>query len=217
MKKGLTLEEVISLGGKPVVPKYFMEALTLEELRALGARPIVPEKKQPVEKPVDRVEKVIEKRVEVVKEADNTKVQQLEEQFAKGMEEMQKTIEAIRNEIKRMDDNNTPVSAGVSPLMILSGGNLISGQTPRINFIGATVANRNDGGVNVTFSGGGFTILAATGAKDDSNVTYTFTQAPSAIVQNGQILRDGAGYTLAGTTATMSNPTGTGGDIYGIA
>lgn len=217
MAKGLTMEELIRMGATPVEPKHFMQALTLEELKALGAEPIKPPKPE-----APKIEKVIEKTVEkVVEKVDNEKVKELEQKLVVKEKENEQTLKVLQAEIASLrkkveNQENYNVSAGVSPLMVLAANALVSGQTQRINFNGATVALRNDGGVDVTFSGGGFTILTATGAKDDSNVTYTFTQAPSAIVQNGQMLRDGAGYTLSGLTATMSNPTGTGGDIYGI-
>lgn len=69
---------------------------------------------------------------------------------------------------------------------------------------------------------GGITILTATGAVDDSNTAFTFAEKPDIIFINGMGYRDGSTiggvpvWTWAVLTATLSNPVGTGGDIYGI-
>lgn len=64
--------------------------------------------------------------------------------------------------------------------------------------------------------GSGLSILAATGTIDDSNVTFTFTAIPSAVVVNGAVYNNGNGVTISGTTATLDNPIGTGGSIIGL-
>lgn len=68
-------------------------------------------------------------------------------------------------------------------------------------------------------SGGGFTVLPATGAINSSNVTYTFTKVPSYIVADGvwfpPISANGTVFwTNVGTTVTMINPPTF--DLYGI-
>lgn len=51
------------------------------------------------------------------------------------------------------------------------------------------------------------------GTINDTNVTFTVTHTPIYIVQNGFQYFDGAGYTIAGLTVTLSTPVGTGGFI----
>jgi hypothetical protein len=67
-----------------------------------------------------------------------------------------------------------------------------------------------------TVSSSGFTLLPATGAIDDTNTDYTFTEKPTYIIQNSVWYRENLGWTWnAGTlTATMAVPTQTGSDIF---
>lgn len=74
---------------------------------------------------------------------------------------------------------------------------------------------RND--VTISASGSAsLTPLEATGTIDDSNVTFTFASEPTLVVVNGASYRDGKGCTISGTSVTLDNPIGTGGDIYGL-
>lgn len=66
-------------------------------------------------------------------------------------------------------------------------------------------------------SSSGFTVLAATGALDNSNTVFTFTTAPTVVVVNGVQYRNGHGVSIVGLTATLDNPAGTNGDVYGLA
>lgn len=52
--------------------------------------------------------------------------------------------------------------------------------------------------------GGGFSIETPTGSVNGSNVTFTVTQTPVYIVSDGTTYFDGAGYTIAGLTVTMT-------------
>lgn len=62
------------------------------------------------------------------------------------------------------------------------------------------------------------TILTATGTVDDSNKDFTFTSKPTIIYVNGNGYRESHGWSWnSGTlTATLDNPVGVGGDLYGI-
>lgn len=64
---------------------------------------------------------------------------------------------------------------------------------------------------------GSLTILTATGTVDDSNTSFSFASAPTLVVINGALYRDGHGYTLSGLNITTDSPVGVGGDIFGIA
>lgn len=68
----------------------------------------------------------------------------------------------------------------------------------------------------ISSSATAISILTATGTIDDSNTTFTFASEPTAVVVNGATYRDGHGCTISGTTVTLDNPAGTGGDIYGL-
>jgi hypothetical protein len=65
-------------------------------------------------------------------------------------------------------------------------------------------------------SGGNFNILTATGDVDDSNLVFTFVSEPTLVVVNGTAYRHGHGVTISTTTATLDNPPGVGGDVYGL-
>ena len=47
------------------------------------------------------------------------------------------------------------------------------------------------------------TFLVATGAVNSANTSFTFTQAPQAIIADGTTYFENNGYTLSGLTATM--------------
>lgn len=65
-------------------------------------------------------------------------------------------------------------------------------------------------------SGGGLSLLTATGTIDDSNKVFTFASTPTIVVVNGANYRDGHGVSIVTTTATLDNVVGTGGDIFGL-
>jgi len=54
------------------------------------------------------------------------------------------------------------------------------------------------------------------GAINNSNKVFVFAAAPTAVVVNGQIYFNGAGYSLSGTTVTLDNVVGTGGSIKSL-
>lgn len=61
------------------------------------------------------------------------------------------------------------------------------------------------------------TILETSSTVDDSNVNFIFTQKPRLLFVNGAGYRENKGWTWSGVTATLDNPLGTNGDIYGLA
>jgi len=63
-------------------------------------------------------------------------------------------------------------------------------------------------------SGGGFTLLPATGSVNGSNVTFTFTEQPDYIISDGAWYRINKGWTWSVLTATMTIPPND--DIYGF-
>lgn len=70
--------------------------------------------------------------------------------------------------------------------------------------------------INSAGSSGGLAYLAATGTIDNSNKVFTFASTPTIVVVNGASYINGFGVTISGTTATLDNPAGTGGSVYGL-
>lgn len=65
--------------------------------------------------------------------------------------------------------------------------------------------------------GGGANIINITsGTIDDSNTVFEFEKEVKLVVVNGATYRDGAGVTISGSSATLDNPVGTGGSIFGL-
>lgn len=90
-----------------------------------------------------------------------------------------------------------------------------------LKFTGATVT-QSGRTVTVAVSGGAFTSVAVTPTPDDTTLIYTAASTISAVVINGSTYINGSSamggtISIVGTTITLPNPIGTGGDIYGIA
>lgn len=66
--------------------------------------------------------------------------------------------------------------------------------------------------------GGGLSspMAPSSGTVDDSNTIFVFPSIPKVVVVNGAMYRHGKGVTISGTTATLDNPAGTGGDVYAL-
>lgn len=98
---------------------------------------------------------------------------------------------------------------------IHGGGDTVSAGT------NITITNVN-GTKQINATGGSVTVLDATGTIDDSNVTFTFTSAPTLVVVNGSSYASTStiggtlAWTAVGTTVTLAFPVGTGGSIYGL-
>lgn len=64
-------------------------------------------------------------------------------------------------------------------------------------------------------SGGGISELTLiSGAIDDVNTVFVWSAPPVLLFWGGQCLREGTGYTLAGSTTTLTNPPNTGDDLW---
>lgn len=140
---------------------------------------------------------------------------------------LSQTLEATKEELKTYRVNTTPRGGMFTPRgfqLLVSGAK--KGQVNYVNFVegsGVTLAynqanGRNDITISADGGSGALTVLTATGTKDDSNTAFTFVSKPVLIVVNGASYRENAGWTWsAGTlTATLTNPVGTGGDIYAL-
>ncbi len=117
---------------------------------------------------------------------------------------------------KRITEAKARPGWGAHPLTIKSSSATIDKNTRVIKFTGATVTRAPDGTVTVAISGGGLSVLTATGAVDNSNKVFTFVSAPTIVVVNGASYITGGGVTIVGTTATLDSAVGTGGSIYGL-
>ena len=91
--------------------------------------------------------------------------------------------------------------------------NLIPGAGITISYSAAY--GRND--ITITATGtAALTPIAMTGTINDTNVDFTAASEPSLVIINGASYRHGKGVTIAGTTITLDNPVGVGGDLYGL-
>lgn len=94
--------------------------------------------------------------------------------------------------------------------------NLIPGTGISVSYNRAS--GRND--ITITATGeatGAMAVITVTGTIDDSNTSFTAASEPTLVVVNGASYRDGHGCTISGTSITLDNPPGTGGDIYALA
>lgn len=71
------------------------------------------------------------------------------------------------------------------------------------------------GGSKTTGSGLNYLALQS-GAIDNSNTVFTFASTPTIVVVNGASYINGFGVAIVGTKATLDNPAGTGGSVYGL-
>lgn len=104
---------------------------------------------------------------------------------------------------------------GAKKLLTAQTINLVAGTNVTLSYNSSN--GRND--ITISSTGdasGGLSVLPATGTVDDSNVTFTFASTPTLVVVNGTAYRNGFGVTIVTTTATLDNPPGTGGDVYGL-
>lgn len=82
--------------------------------------------------------------------------------------------------------------------------------------------NANGDKVINASSGGAFTSVVVTPTPDDTTTVYTAASPITAVVINGSTYINGSNgmggtISISGTTITLPNPVGDGGDIYGIA
>ena len=102
---------------------------------------------------------------------------------------------------------------GTKRLLTAQSLNIVAGSNITLSY--AYANGRND--VTISGSAGGsLSVLTATGAVSDANVTFTFASEPTLVIVNGAAYRHGAGVTISGTTVTLDNPVGNGGDIYAL-
>lgn len=99
---------------------------------------------------------------------------------------------------------------GAHPLRIENSSNAAIekvARTIRYKGAGVSVARTKDGVVEVTIGGGAAsTPLTPTGAVNGSNTVFTVVSEPSSVVADGITYYDGAGYTYAALTITMTTP-----------
>lgn len=75
--------------------------------------------------------------------------------------------------------------------------------------------NNNQLIVDTTNGAGGLVELTlVSGAIDGVNTVFVWSNPPLLVFWGGQLLREGTGYTLAGSTTTFTNPPFTGDDVW---
>lgn len=125
----------------------------------------------------------------------------------------------VASEIKRLEKLIEKIGKYEygSQLNVLSGGTIV-GFTGQLNFKSGFTVAQNGSQVDVTSNGtgGGLGYLAATGAVNNSNTSFTFPSPPTLVNVNGAMYANGHGVTISDTTGTLDNPPGTGGFVYGL-
>ncbi len=144
-----------------------------------------------------------------------TGAERLDKSAVRGIDDLEKQIGEVKNAPR-------VVGAG-SGFQLLVGGkkkgkqqylNLIAGAG--VTLIYNNAQGRNDITVSATGGSASLAVLAATGTIDDSNTSFTFASTPLLVIVNGVSYRDGHGCTISGTSVTLANPVGVGGDLYAI-
>lgn len=151
-------------------------------------------------------------------------VESLEKKENKGaavekIEALVKDIDEIKESHKRL--HNRRGGGSMNRHININGVDYLTRYTD-INLIGSITAVSNDATkqVDITFTGGGFTELIATGAVNGINPTFIFAQVPSYIVSDGAWYKKldnngGVNWSNSGTTITMTIPPQSA--IFGIA
>lgn len=134
-----------------------------------------------------------------------------------------KGIEAIEEKVKEISLRPVGRGGGAKGIGLYIGGSKKLLTAQQINIIGGTgisvsyahANGRND--ITITATGSAsLTPITITGTIDNSNVDFTAASEPSLVIVNGAAYRHGAGVTISGTTITLDNPVGSGGDVYGL-
>lgn len=112
------------------------------------------------------------------------------------------------------------VISGSAKMTILNNGERLSEHVLNLNFGPGLTASYSNGTILVSANASG-SILTATGAINDSNLSFTFTQQPSVLIVNGSTYQQTGGsitwtWTSATLTATLSAAVGTNGSIFGM-
>ncbi len=142
--------------------------------------------------------------------------ERLDKKAIRGIEEIEKKINEISIRPTRVGGAKGIglYVDGTKKLLTAQQINLIAGTNVTLTYSFAN--GRNDITISSTVGAGAFTVLTATGAVDDSNTSFTFASAPSLVIVNGASYRDGRGCAISGTSVTLDNPVGSGGDIYAL-
>ena len=177
-------------------------------------------------KPADEtviIERVLERRAAIV---DGPEEIRNKLELLNGDERLDKTavkgLDILEEQLKIVAAR--PITRGGTPQGIrlyVDGGK--KGLAQYINLIAGTgislsyaIANgRND----ITISATGtvaLTPITMTGTINDTNTSFTASSTPTIVIVNGTAYRHGKGVTISGTSVTLDNPVGTGGDIYGL-
>lgn len=150
---------------------------------------------------------------EQIAEKLNTTEESIESYVIQGLDELKKKVDGI---------SIRPISIGGRSLLQLYVNGSKKGAIQYLNLVPGTgvtltyayASGRND--ITISATGASLSLLTATGTIDASNTVFTFVSAPQIVVVNGASYVNGAGVTIVGTTATLDNPPGVGGSVYGI-
>lgn len=144
-----------------------------------------------------------------------------------AIEKLNETIADLRKLISKRSGGGVTLFGGSRGVDVYVNGQDL-GLAQYVNFVPGTnmdiefnrIGERLDVIFNASGSGGGGSLTViptSSGTVDDSNVSFTFATAPTLVIVNGETYRNGHGCAISGTSVTLDNPVGTGGDIYGMA
>lgn len=135
-----------------------------------------------------------------------------------------KGIEELEEKVKQIQLRPTGVG-GARGIQLFTDGtkrgivnsiNLIAGTNVTLTY--SVAFGRND--ITIDASGGAsLSVLAVTGTVDDSNTSFTVATEPTLVIINGMAYQATGGsvtFTWVATTLTLSQPVGTGGNIYAL-
>lgn len=137
-------------------------------------------------------------------------------------------IKGLDEKIKKNIKGSMSFVSGPRGIDVLVDGT-VKAHSQYVNFIagtGVTITSNSVGerlDVTISASGSGaFSVLSATGTIDDSNKDFVFASQPTLIIINGAAYQTTGGaitwtWNSGTTTATLSQPVGTGGSIYALA
>lgn len=138
----------------------------------------------------DTPDEVVEKVNEAKKKIDPKQI--------RGLKDVMEAVDAYGS-------NPVGIGSGANQIKYRnSSGAIISDHVTDLEFGTGITPSYSGGKITLTASGGGVTVETPTGLVNSSNTVYTVTGEPEWVVADGSTYFDGAGYTYAALSITMS-------------
>ena len=135
-----------------------------------------------------------------------------------------KGISELEEKVRQIEIRPSGIRGGARGVHLYIDG-VKQGQAGTVNLIAGTNVSlthnyahgRND--VTISASSGSFAVIAVTGTVNDTNTVFASATEPTLVLINGIAYRATGGaitWTWVATVLTLSQPVGSGGDIYAI-